>query len=83
MRFNLMLLLFVSFLPFTTAIAATHLFVSHLTFRQLTVSSFAERVAVVLFVVYLAVSVLFVVDPLRHMRVRTRRAVRIKVSAGG
>jgi uncharacterized membrane protein len=39
MRLNLMLLLFVSFLPFTTAIASTHLFVSFLTFNGLGVSS--------------------------------------------
>ena len=39
MRLNLMLLLFVSFLPFTTAIAATHLFVSFLTFDQVGTSS--------------------------------------------
>jgi uncharacterized membrane protein len=49
MRLNLTLLLFVSFLPFTTAIAATHLFVSNLALHDLTVSSTAERVAVVLF----------------------------------
>ena len=49
MRLNLMLLLFVSFLPFTTAIAATHLFVSFLSFDQLGISGAAERVAVVLF----------------------------------
>lgn len=146
MRLNLMLLLFVSFLPFTTAVAATHLFVSHLTFRQLTVSSSAERVAVVLFgvnltlaalmvylmlrhagrtaglaaddiaeeelrafagerrstmllqasatavgvflpliavAVYLALSVFFVIDPFRHVRVRPRRPARIRISADG
>src|SRR5690348_15505742 len=49
MRLNLMLLLFVSFLPFTTAIAATHVFASNLSFHGLTESTTAERVAVVLF----------------------------------
>jgi uncharacterized membrane protein len=49
MRLNLVLLLFVSFLPFTTAIVATHLFASNLTLHEVTVSSSSERVAVVLF----------------------------------
>jgi uncharacterized membrane protein len=136
MRLNLMLLLFVSFLPFTTAIAATHLFASNLTFHEITISTSAERVAVVVFglnltlaalmvylmprhagrtpglaagdiaeeelqafarergsavllqagatvvgaflpltavIFYLGVSVFFIIDPLRHMRVRLRR----------
>ena len=38
MRLNLTLLLFVSFLPFTTAIAATHLFASSLPFTHHTVT---------------------------------------------
>jgi uncharacterized membrane protein len=83
MRLNLLLLLllFVSFLPFTTAIAATHLFVSHLTFHQLTVVGvFLPLIAVV---VYLAVSIFFIIDLLRHVRVRARRPAGIKVSAGG
>src|SRR5271169_4260947 len=42
MRLNLMLLLFVSFLPFTTAIAATHLFASNLSLHEITVSSSTE-----------------------------------------
>src|SRR5215472_6846161 len=139
MRLNLMLLLFVSFLPFTTAIAATHLFASNLSLHEVTVSSPAERVAAVLFglnltlaalmlylmlkhagrtpglaaddiaeeelqafarerrsamllqaaataagaflplaavIFYLAVSIFFVIDPFRHMRVRARRPAR-------
>jgi uncharacterized membrane protein len=146
MRLNLMLLLFVSFLPFTTAIAATHLFVSNLSLHGITVSSSTERVAVVIFglnltlaalmvylmlrhagrtpglaaddlaeeelqafarerrsavllqagatvvgvflpltavVFYLALSVFFVIDPLRHVRVRARRAAAVNASARG
>ena len=49
MRLNLMLLLLVPFLPFTTAIAATHLFASHLSLREITISTSAERVAAVVF----------------------------------
>ncbi len=140
MRLNLTLLLFVSFLPFTTAIAATHLFVSSLPFTHHTVTQAglpAERVAVVVFglnltlaalmvylvirhagrtpglaaddvaeeelqafakerraatllqggaavvgaflpvtavIFYLAISVLYIVEPLRHIRIRIRRA---------
>jgi TMEM175 potassium channel family protein len=66
MRLNLTLLLFVSFLPFTTAIAATHLFASHLTFHELTVSSSAERVAVVLFGLNLTLAALMLFLMLRH-----------------
>jgi uncharacterized membrane protein len=140
------LLLFVSFLPFTTAIAATHLFASNLSLHEITVSSSTERVAVVVFglnltlaalmvylmlrhagrtpglaagdvaeeelrafarerrsavllqagatvvgvflpltavVFYLALSVFFIVDPLRHMRVPARRPAGRNISAGG
>ena len=52
MRLNLTLLLFVSFLPFTTAIVATHLFATVLPLSHDTVlepGTPAERVAVVLF----------------------------------
>jgi TMEM175 potassium channel family protein len=52
MRLNLTLLLFVSFLPFTTAIVATHLFATFLPLSHDTVlepGTPAERVAVVLF----------------------------------
>jgi uncharacterized membrane protein len=66
MRLNLVLLLFVSFLPFTTAIAATHLFASNLVFHELTVASTAERVAVVLFGLNLTLAALIVYLMLRH-----------------
>jgi uncharacterized membrane protein len=66
MRLNLMLLLFVSFLPFTTAIAATHLFASNLSFHALTVASSAERVAVVLFGLNLTLAALMLYLMLRH-----------------
>jgi len=58
MRLNLILLLFVSFLPFTTAIAATHLFASNLTLHEITVSSSTERVAAVVFGVNLTLAAL-------------------------
>jgi uncharacterized membrane protein len=145
MRLNLMLLLFVSFLPFTTAIAATHLFASNLSLREITISTSTERVAAVVFglnmtlaalmvylmlrhaartpglaaddvaeeelqafakerrsatllqasatvigaflpltavIFYLAVSVFFVIDPLRHMRARVRRPAGTNGNAG-
>jgi uncharacterized membrane protein len=66
MRLNLLLLLFVSFLPFTTAIASTHLFVSFLTFDGLGVSSSSERVAVVVFGLNLTLAALMVYLVLRH-----------------
>jgi uncharacterized membrane protein len=66
MRLNLILLLFVSFLPFTTAIAATHLFASNLAFHELAVSSTAERVAVVLFGLNLTMAALMLYLMLRH-----------------
>ena len=66
MRLNLMLLLFVSFLPFTTAIAATHLFASNLSFRELTVASSSERVVVVLFGLNLTLAALMLYLMLRH-----------------
>ena len=66
MRLNLTLLLFVSFLPFTTAIAATHLFASNLALHDLTVSSTAERVAVVLFGLNLTLAALMLFLMLRH-----------------
>src|SRR5690242_1577209 len=66
MRLNLILLLFVSFLPFTTAIAATHLFASNLSFHEITVSTSAERVAVVLFGLNLTLAALMVYLMLRH-----------------
>jgi uncharacterized membrane protein len=66
MRLNLTLLLFVSFLPFTTAIAATHLFASNLVFRDLTGFSTAERVAVVVFGLNLTLAALMLFLMLRH-----------------
>lgn len=66
MGLNLMLLLFVSFLPFTTGIAATHLFVSFLTFDQLDVSSPGERIAVVVFGLNLTLAALMLYLLLRH-----------------
>jgi uncharacterized membrane protein len=66
MRLNLMLLLFVSFLPFTTAIAATHLFASNLSLHEVTISSPAERVAAVLFGLNLTLASLMLYLMLRH-----------------
>ena len=66
MRLNLLLLLFVSFLPFTTAIAATHLFASNLTLHEATVSTSTERVAVVVFGLNLTLAALMVYLMLRH-----------------
>src|SRR5215471_13361269 len=66
MRLNLMLLLFVSFLPFTTAIAATHLFASNLSFHEVTVSIPTERVAVVLFGLNLTLAALMLYLMLKH-----------------
>jgi uncharacterized membrane protein len=66
LRLNLMLLLFVSFLPFTTAIAATHLFASNLSLHEVTVSSPTERVAAVLFGLNLTLAALMLYLMLRH-----------------
>jgi uncharacterized membrane protein len=66
MRLNLMLLLFVSFLPFTTAIAATHLFASNLSLHEITISSSTERVAAVVFGLNLTLAALMVYLMLRH-----------------
>jgi uncharacterized membrane protein len=66
LRLNLMLLLFVSFLPFTTAIAATHLFESNLTLHEVTVSTPTERVAAVVFGLNLTLAALMVYLMLRH-----------------
>ena len=66
MRLNLTLLLFVSFLPFTTAIAATHLFESNLTLHEITVSTPTERVAAVIFGVNLTMAALMIYLTLRH-----------------
>jgi len=66
MRLNLVLLLFVSFLPFTTAIAATHLFESNLSLHEITVSSPTERVAAVLFGLNLTLAALTLYLMLGH-----------------
>jgi uncharacterized membrane protein len=66
LRRNLLLLLFVSFLPFTTAVAATHLFASNLRLHDLTVSSPTERVAVVVFGLNLTLAALMLYLVLRH-----------------
>jgi TMEM175 potassium channel family protein len=69
MRLNLTLLLFVSFLPFTTAIVATHLFATFLPLSHLTVfhaGTPAERVAVVLFGLNLTLAALMVYRVIRY-----------------
>ena len=69
MRLNLMLLLFVSFLPFTTAIVATHLFASSFIFTHHATSGaslVAERVAVVIFGLNLTLADLMVYLAIRH-----------------
>jgi len=67
MRLNLMLLLFVSFLPFTTAVAATHLFVSFLSFDDHAAGpGLAERVAVVAFGLNLTLAALMIYLVMRH-----------------
>jgi len=70
MRLNLTLLLFVSFLPFTTGIAATHLFASFLpldhTTEPLTNLS-SERLAVVLFGANLTLAALMNYLVMRHI----------------
>ena len=69
MRLNLTLLLFVSFLPFTTAIVATHLFATVLPLSHDTVlatGSLAERVAVVLFGLNLTLAAFMVYRVIRY-----------------
>jgi uncharacterized membrane protein len=69
MRLNLTLLLFVSFLPFTTAIVATHLFATFLPVSHLTifhVGTPAERVAVVLFGLNLTLAALMIYRVIRY-----------------
>jgi uncharacterized membrane protein len=63
---NLILLLFVSFLPFTTGIAATHLFASNLTFHEVTISTSTERVAAVVFGLNLTLAALMIYLMLRR-----------------
>src|SRR3954451_3718659 len=73
LRLNLLLLLFVSLLPFTTATVATHLFVSYLTpGGDVSTSYGAERVAVVLFGADLTLAALMIYLLIRHAaRVRS------------
>src|SRR3954452_12854144 len=73
LRLNLLLLLFVSLLPFTTATVATHLFVSYLTADSDVSTSYgAERVAVVLFGTDLTLAALMMYLLIRHAaRVRS------------
>jgi uncharacterized membrane protein len=69
MRLNLTLLLFVSFLPFTTAIVATHLFATVLPLSHDTVlrpGTPAERVAVVLFGLNLTLAAFMVYRVIRY-----------------
>jgi uncharacterized membrane protein len=67
MRLNLTLLLFVSLLPFTTAIAATHLFASFLAFDDHGGGpGLAERVAAVVFGLNLTLAALLVYRVIRH-----------------
>jgi uncharacterized membrane protein len=69
MRLNLMLLLFVSFLPFTTGIVATHLFATFLPLSRDTVlhpGTPAERVAVVLFGLNLTLAAFMVYRVIRY-----------------
>src|SRR3954451_4192118 len=73
LRLNLLLLLFVSLLPFTPATVATHLFVSYLTpGGDVSTSYGAERVAVVLFGTDLTLAALMMYLLIRHAaRVRS------------
>lgn len=69
MRLNLTLLLFVSFLPFTTAIVATHLFATILPLSHDTVLEAGppgERVAVVLFGLNLTLAAFMVYRVIRY-----------------
>jgi len=70
MRLNLVLLLFVSLLPFTTGILATHLFASILPIDPVTEPQPAfgpERLAVVLFGVNLTLAALMTYLVIRHV----------------
>jgi len=67
MRLNLLLLLLVSLLPFTTGVVATHLFVSFIAFdAQPSMTFGAERVAVLLFGVNLTLAALTIHLVIRH-----------------
>ena len=70
MRLNLVLLLFVSLLPFTTAILATHLFASILPIDRVTEPQPGfgpERLAVVIFGVNLTLAALMTFLVIRHV----------------
>ena len=70
MRLNLILLLFVSFLPFTTGIVATHLFASFLPLDHATeplTNLSSERLAVVLFGANLTLAALMNYLVMRHI----------------
>jgi uncharacterized membrane protein len=70
MRLNLVLLLFVSLLPFTTGILATHLFASVLPIDRVTEPQTGfgpERLAVVLFGVNLTLAALMTFLVIRHV----------------
>jgi len=67
MRLNLLLLLLVSLLPFTTAVVATHLFTSFHEFDRAASLTFgAERLAVVLFGINLTLAALTIFLLIRH-----------------
>jgi uncharacterized membrane protein len=67
MRLNLLLLLLVSLLPFTTAVVATHLFTSFHAFDDATSLTLgAERLAVVLFGANLTLAALTIYLVIRH-----------------
>jgi len=67
MRLNLLLLLFVSLLPFTTAVVATHLFTSFRAFDHASTLTFgAERLAVVIFGLNLTLAALMIYLVIRH-----------------
>ena len=67
MRLNLLLLLFVSLLPFTTAVVATHLFTSFRAFDHAsTLTLGAERLAVVIFGLNLTLAALLIHLVIRH-----------------
>jgi uncharacterized membrane protein len=67
MRLNLLLLLFVSLLPFTTGVVANHLFVSYFAVSSDISRSFSgERVAVVLFGMDLMLAALMLYLLIRH-----------------
>ena len=67
MRLNLLLLLFVSLRPFTTAIAATHLFRAFLAFDDHAHGpGLAERIAIVVFGLNLTLAALMVYLMMRH-----------------